>query len=167
MCVSARDWVCQMTWQKYIREYWQCLVQLLVGLPVHDESVGDDHLLQIVLIMSGDTEKVQLVALLIISDLEQDKPSLQLSAKNPQNGWNRQSTKMHLITVKPFSPLAPGNTEPLNHLFIPAHTWLMFWGGVGVHQILIGKLVPPAVYQNRPTVHGAQPHPGKWRSYQK
>lgn len=93
-------------------------MQLLIGLPVHDESVRDDHLLQIVLIMSGDTEKVQVVALLIISDLEQDKPSIQLSAKN---GWNRQSTKMHLITVKPLSPLVPGNTEPLNHLFIP-HT---------------------------------------------
>lgn len=116
-----------MTWQKYIREYLQCLVQLLIGLPVHDESVRDDHLLQIVLIMSGDTEKVQVVALLIISDLEQDKPSIQLSAKN---GWNRQSTKMHLITVKPLSPLVPGNTEPLNHLFIP-HTRDWCFGGEG------------------------------------
>lgn len=110
-----------MTWQKYIREYLQCLVQLLIGLPVHDESVRDDHLLQIILIMSGDTEKVQLVALLIISDLEQDKPSLQLSTKK-NNGWNRQSTKMHLITVKPFSPL--------NHLFIP-HTRDWCFGGRG------------------------------------
>uniref|UniRef100_A0A3Q3IU13 Uncharacterized protein n=1 Tax=Monopterus albus TaxID=43700 RepID=A0A3Q3IU13_MONAL len=30
--------------------------------------------------------------------------------------------KTHLIKVKPRSPLAPGNTEPLNHLFISAHT---------------------------------------------
>lgn len=44
--------------------------QLLIGLPVHDESMGNDHLLQIVLIMSGDTEQVQFMALLIIRDLE-------------------------------------------------------------------------------------------------
>jgi len=46
---------------------------VLVGLPVHDESVRDDHLVQIVLIMFGDTEKVQIVALLIVSDLEQEE----------------------------------------------------------------------------------------------
>lgn len=42
---------------------------LLIGLPVHDESMRDDHLFQIVLIMPRDTEKVQIVALLVISDL--------------------------------------------------------------------------------------------------
>ena len=46
---------------------------VLVYLPVHDESMGDDHLVQIVLIMSGHTEKVQVMALLIIGDLEQEE----------------------------------------------------------------------------------------------
>lgn len=39
-------------------------------LPVHNESMGDDDFVQVVLIVSGDAEEVQLVALLIISDLE-------------------------------------------------------------------------------------------------
>lgn len=43
---------------------WACL-------PVHDEAVGDDHFLQVVLIMSGDAEKIQIVALLIIWYLPQ------------------------------------------------------------------------------------------------
>lgn len=60
----------------------QCLVLLLTVSPVHDESMGDDHLVQIVFIMSGDAEEVQLMALLIISDLEHKKPSLQVSAKH-------------------------------------------------------------------------------------
>lgn len=41
----------------------------------------DDHLLQIVLIVSGDTEEVQLVALLVVSDLEQGTASLQPGAE--------------------------------------------------------------------------------------
>lgn len=45
-------------------ERWQ------ITLPVHDESMWDNHLVQIVLIMSGNTEKVQVVAFLIISYLE-------------------------------------------------------------------------------------------------
>ncbi len=72
MCVreSEVERVCQM---KYESDF-QCLVQQLwTGLPVHDEAVGDDHLVQVVLIMSGDTEKVQIVAFLIISDLEQEE----------------------------------------------------------------------------------------------
>lgn len=52
--------------------------QLLIGSPVHDESVGDDHLLQVVLVVSGDTEKVQFMALLIIRNLKENKPFLQL-----------------------------------------------------------------------------------------
>lgn len=46
---------------------------VLISLPVHDESMGDDHLVQIVLIMSRDTEKVQFMAFLIISDLKRCK----------------------------------------------------------------------------------------------
>lgn len=42
-------------------------------LPVHDESVGDDHLLQVVLIMFRDAEKIQIVALLIIRYLQQSE----------------------------------------------------------------------------------------------
>lgn len=42
-------------------------------LPVHDESVGDDHLLQVVLIMFRDAEKIQIVALLIIWYLQQSE----------------------------------------------------------------------------------------------
>lgn len=44
-----------------------------VCLPVHDESVGDDHLLQVVLIMFRDAEKIQIVALLIIWYLQQSE----------------------------------------------------------------------------------------------
>lgn len=40
------------------------------AIPVHDESMGDEHLLQIVLIMFRDTEMIQLVASLIVTDLE-------------------------------------------------------------------------------------------------
>lgn len=40
------------------------------SLPVHDESVGDDHFVQIVFVMSGDTEKTQIVAFLVIGDLK-------------------------------------------------------------------------------------------------
>lgn len=40
-------------------------------LPVHDESVGDDHLLQVILIMFRNAEKLQIVALLIIGYLQQ------------------------------------------------------------------------------------------------
>jgi len=42
-------------------------------LPVHNESMGDDHLFQIVLIMSGDAEMFQIIAFLIISDLEEEE----------------------------------------------------------------------------------------------
>ena len=59
----------------------QCLVLLLIGSPVHDESVRDDHLLQIVLIVSGDTEQVQLVALLVVGDLEQGTASWHMTDK--------------------------------------------------------------------------------------
>lgn len=56
------------------------MVLLLTGSPVHDESMGDDHLLQVVLVVSGDAEEVQLVALLIIGDLEtRREPRLQLA----------------------------------------------------------------------------------------
>lgn len=41
--------------------------------PVHDEAVGDDHFVQIVLVMSGDTEEVQIVSLLIIRDLGEEQ----------------------------------------------------------------------------------------------
>lgn len=44
-------------------------------LPVHNESMGDDDFVQVVLIVSGDTEEVQFVALLIISDLEKTSGS--------------------------------------------------------------------------------------------
>lgn len=42
-------------------------------LPVHDESMGDDHFVQIVLVMPGHTEEVQIVALLVVGDLEVKK----------------------------------------------------------------------------------------------
>lgn len=54
----------KQTKQKTQPERWQ------ITLPVHDESMWDNHLVQIVLIMSGNTEKVQVVAFLIISYLE-------------------------------------------------------------------------------------------------
>lgn len=53
---------------------------LLFCLPVHDESMGNDHSIQIVLVVSGDTEEVQLVALLIISDLQQSTAIAQNSS---------------------------------------------------------------------------------------
>lgn len=63
-----------MTRQKYERVSYSVLTLLLwTGLPVHDESMRDDHLVQVVLIMSGDTEKVQIMAFLIISDLEEEE----------------------------------------------------------------------------------------------
>ena len=54
-----------------------------MALPVHDESMRDDHLVQIVLIMSRDAEKVQLVAFLIIGDLQREgkRHPIQLCAK--------------------------------------------------------------------------------------
>lgn len=42
-----------------------------LGSPVHDEAMRDDHFVQIVLIMSGNTEEIQIVSLLIIRDLGQ------------------------------------------------------------------------------------------------
>lgn len=48
------------------------------SIPVHDESMGDDHLLQIVLIMFRDTEVIQLVASLIVTDLERYKSRFQV-----------------------------------------------------------------------------------------
>lgn len=44
---------------------------MFAGLPVHDKSVGNDHLLQVILIMFRDAEKIQIVALLIIGYLQQ------------------------------------------------------------------------------------------------
>lgn len=41
------------------------------GLPVHDKSVGNDHLLQVVLIMFRDAEQIQIVAFLIVGYLQQ------------------------------------------------------------------------------------------------
>lgn len=75
--------------------------------------------------MSGDAEKVQLVALLIISDLEHKKPSLQVSAQHTALTHNVRQRRIW----SQQAILAPGNTEPLNHLFTPAHTWLRFGGG--------------------------------------
>lgn len=40
-----------------------------LALPVHNKSMWDDDFIQVVLIVSGDTEEVQFVALLVISDL--------------------------------------------------------------------------------------------------
>lgn len=60
---------------------------LLIGSPVHDESMRDDHLVQIVLIMSGDAEKVQIVAFLIVSDLEEEEGEA-ISSTLRKHGWH-------------------------------------------------------------------------------
>lgn len=75
----------------------------------------DDDFIQVVLIVSGDTEQVQLVALLIVSDLQTTSKLMWLTSSteklHPYNSSHQQQCS------------APGDTaQPLNHLFIPAHT---------------------------------------------
>lgn len=81
--------------------------------------MGNDHSIQIVLVVSGDTEEVQLMALLIISDLQQSTAIAQNSSAL-RFGKDHSPETRYRAQQKPSSP--PGNTEPLNHLFIPAHT---------------------------------------------
>lgn len=77
----------------------------------------DDDFIQVVLVVSGYTEEVQFVALLIISDLETTSgSSLRSSTEKLQRHCDTSHTSKH--TKSSVRPLA----TPLNHLFIPAHT---------------------------------------------
>lgn len=136
-----------MTSQKYNRSVWWLVVLLLTGSPVHDESMGDDHLLQVVLVVSGDAEEVQLVALLIIGDLEtRREPRLQLALTG-------------LITVR----WNTGASQP--PVYPPARTWHALKTLIGVKQASRTRAQPHpdkcTSYQwtpNKHTAAGATPH---------
>ena len=114
---------------------------VLTDSPVHDESMGDDHLLQVVLVVSGDAEEVQLVALLIIGDLEtRREPRLQLALTG-------------LITVSE-------TLEPLNHLFTPTPNH------PEPPRPHLTRTQSTDRGKNGPYRTPAQPHPDKCTSYQ-
>lgn len=89
----------------------------------------DDDFIQVVLVVSGDTEEVQFVALLIISDLETTwGSSLRSSSKKAATALRFIQNIQHMNSKQSS---VPGDTaQPLNHLFIPAHTWPEV-GGLG------------------------------------
>lgn len=171
MCVSeivktgrAREWL-----SDDLTELWEDIISrlLLIGLPVHDKSMGDDHLFQIILIMPGDTEKVQLVAFLIIGDLQREED---IHSTLRKSGWHWQLTCSKDVFKSKGSfrfPLA--TLKPLDHLFI---TWLRRFGdkwtcGMSTHS-WSGKDACHllSVRTGLITVSGEQPqpHPDKWTS---
>lgn len=115
--------------------------------------MGNDHSIQIVLVVSGDTEEVQLMALLIISDLQQ-------STAIAQNSSALRFGKDHSPEHSRSHP-RPLATLNLSTTCLSPHTRDRRWRGGGRHQTLptvIGKLLPPAVSPNWVGVHAAHSH---------
>ena len=83
---------------------------LLIGSPVHDESMRDDHFFQIALIMSGDTEEVQIMPFLVIGNLEQEGAD---SAVRKTFGFDKKKKKTcakDSFKVKPRAAQSPKAT---------------------------------------------------------